>query len=134
MAYPKIRYATVNGDFITFQLKLPPTSKPGVSVEVTRTDIFSTGGVRQSTIERQVTTLPVTMNFIFDYTEDDASNDKEIWAAFLVYAAAGGQFTYFADGDDDATGRTMFMVENKAVLKWVSAGVYSFTGTFQEEV
>lgn len=128
MSFPVPQITYNNGSPQTLSILYPPTSKPKFSKQATRTDTFSTAGVRQTVVQRVNETHPVKMMNII------AGDDSDAWQLFLDWAVTGGAFEYYPDATNELDHYTMFLVESDAVLALVSSGIYSFSGTFQKEI
>jgi hypothetical protein len=116
-------------DSKTLDFQYPPTGKPAYSGKSDRKDTFSTAGVRQTIVMANYTQFPITMGVILD-----DGTDLQAWQRFLAWAQQGGGFTYNPDGENPDGALQCFMVENTGVLAFSSNGVYTFSGTFQQEI
>lgn len=128
MKLPQITYTDDTGP-ATLDFVFPPVTNPAFSNKADRKDVFSTAGVRQTTILAKYTQHPIKMPIIFD---DGA--DLPAWQRFVDWALQGGSFVYNPDSDNPLGGVQCFMVEDTGVLDFSTPGIYSFTGTFQEEI
>jgi hypothetical protein len=126
MIRPQITYN--NGTAQTLSFVYPPTKKPRFSKQATRTDVFSTAGVRQTVVQRVNETFPLTMATILD------GDDTAAWQQFLDYAIEGEPFEYYPDADNPTLHFTMFLQDTDAQLAYVSPGVYSLSCTLQKEI
>lgn len=134
MANPKIVYTDGSGA-TSFVMTYPPTGKPAFSATSQRNDVFSTAGVRQSTLMRTDQQYPISVPVILDQdpVEDGSPNDLDNWRRWLAFAQDGGTFQYFPDSEGTLS-IACFLVETAVQLKRVGYRMYSFEGTFQQEV
>jgi hypothetical protein len=95
MAYPKITWNDGINPPGTVLFQLPPTSKPFKSLTATRTDVYSTAGVKQSVWLRTDRLMPILMNYV------QVGDDIAAFDAFMEWALEGGQFNWFPDADID---------------------------------
>lgn len=93
MAYPKITWNDGAGHVGTVLFQLPPTSKPYTSKAATRTDTFSTSGVKQSVWLRTDELMPIVMQLV------QVGDDIAAFDAFMTYALEGGDFSWYPDAD-----------------------------------
>lgn len=122
--------ASLSGAHIseTLSFRYPPTTKPRFNQKAVRQDTFSTGGVRQTVLQRVNDVQPIQMKNIM------RGRDADSWAKFLAVAVTGVPFTYYPDESNSHDSSVCFLVETDAQLTFVSSGIYSFTGNFQKEI
>lgn len=85
---PKIVYSS---PAVTLNFTYPPVQKPGTyELQSTRHDSTSSGGLRQSVIERTETYFTLQMDFV-------PASDLSNWADFFAYALTGAAFDYYPD-------------------------------------
>jgi hypothetical protein len=124
--YPIVVYVDDTGPHILV-FQVPPTGKPAFSKQAQRTDVFSTAGVRQTTVLRKDNTLPINVPAIL------RGDDSAAWMAFLEVAVLGTPFSYFPSTDSGLF-VPCFLVESDIKIAYANAPSYTFTGTFQEEL
>jgi hypothetical protein len=124
--YPVVVYVDDAGPHILV-FQVPPTSKPAFSKQAQRTDVFSTAGVRQTTVLRVDQTIPISVPAIL------RGDDQKAWMSFLDEAVTGTPFSYFPDSSSGDY-IPCFLVESDIKLAYSNAPSFSFTGTFQKEL
>lgn len=115
-----------NNQTLTFVY--PPTSKPIQNKQATRTDTYSTAGVRQTVVQRVNEVFPIQMKNIL------AGDDATAWQAFLDFAVDGSPFEFYPDETNQLEHFTMFLSDTSSQLVFSSAGIYTFSGNLQKEI
>jgi hypothetical protein len=96
MSYPKIVYTPAGGTEQTLNFVFPPRQLPGYQKTAVRHDNISTGGIRESVLERVDEFLELAMDWI------QAGADLANWRTFLDHALTGAAFAYFPDAAQPA--------------------------------
>lgn len=126
MAFPKITYN--DGAAQTLPFYLPPIGKPFAWRDAVRHDSVSSGGVKQTAVERVDEFLEINMAFV------EPTDDIAAWHAFMTWAILGGEFEYFPDADVDVSDTytledTTWKAERAAARQW-----YKFKLKFRKAV
>ncbi len=126
MAWPQITYA-VGGSVSTLPFTYPPTQVAAYNSVATRHDNISSSGVRESILERIDSFLEITMAAVL------SGADVQSWNAFMQYALAGNQFSYYPDASQSSF--TNYWLEGTT---WQPAyrapGLYKFKLKFRQVV
>lgn len=119
MAYPKITY-TQGGTAQTLNFKrTPPRNLPAFVMQAVRHDNVASSGVREAVLERIDNFLEFSLEWI------DAGADVAAWNAFLQFALAGGQFSYYPDSSL-FTFTNYWLEDTSQVAEHRSPGEYTF--------
>ncbi len=126
MAYPQITYYS-GSTLVTLAFTYPPRNVAAYNSVATRHDNISSSGVRESILERIDNFLEIDMQTVL------LGSDIEDWNAFMQYALAGNQFSYYPDASQSAF--TSYWLEDTT---WNAAykapGLYSFKLRFRQVI
>lgn len=123
MIIPKFTYN--NGSAVTFAPVWPPTKKDPVGPLVaTRHDSITSSGIKQSVTER----IDFMQVLNFEYVP---SSDLAAWSEFMIFALAGGKFTYYPDATDSSTHSDYTIEDTTFDPKFICPGAYSLTMTMR---
>lgn len=126
MSNPQIIYDPGTGP-VALAFSYPPRNVAANNAVATRHDNVSSGGVRESILERIDNFLELEMQTVLD------GNDVAAWNAFMQYALTGGPFAYYPDSSQIAF--TNYWLEQTT---WNAAykapGIYSFKLKFRQVV
>jgi len=126
MAFPKIQYIS-GGNLVTLQFQRPPRKVPAYSMVATRHDNIASSGVRESILERIDNFLEFDMEWVA------SGADVQAWQAFMAYALAGGQFTYYPDASQPAY-QNYWLEGTTWDASYKAPGQYSFKVKFRQVV
>jgi hypothetical protein len=126
MAYPQIIYNPGSGN-VTLPFFYPPKNITGFNMEAVAHDNISSAGVRERIIER-------IDNFLeFDMPAVIMGSDLSNWQAFLQYALAGGQFSYYPDASQSAF-TNYWLDDAKQVADYSNPAIYKLKLRFRQVV
>jgi hypothetical protein len=126
MAFPQITYYS-GSTLFTLAFTYPPTNVAAYNSVATRHDNISSSGVRESILERIDNFLEIEMQAVL------LGSDVEDWNAFMQYALAGNQFSYYPDASQASF--TNYWLEGTTWKPGYKApGLYSFKLKFRQVV
>ena len=124
MAFPKIIYGSPS---TTLQFALPPRKVPAYFMDAVRHDNIASSGVREAMLERIDNFLELEMEWVA------IGSDVAAWQAFMAWALAGNQFSYYPDPSQSSF--TQYWLEDTT---WTAAyrapGQYTFKLKFRQVV
>jgi hypothetical protein len=126
MANPQIIYNPGTGP-VTLVFLYPPRNLPAYDMRAVRHDNIASSGVRESILERIDNFLGLDMPWVA------IAADVAAWAAFMLFALAGGQFQFFPDASQAAY-TNYWLEDTNWRAAYRSPGYYSFKVLFRQVV
>jgi hypothetical protein len=126
MANPKIVYDPGSGP-VTLNFQYPPRRVPAYAFEAVRHDNVASSGVRESVTERVDQFLTLELEWILN------GADVAAWSAFMQYALAGGQFSYYPDASQAAF-TNYWLEDTQSVARYKAPGKYALSVKFRQAV
>jgi hypothetical protein len=124
MSFPKIMYGSAPS---TLTFLRPPRKVPAYVMDAVRHDNVASSGVREAILERIDNFLDLELEWV------GIGSDVQAWQAFMAWALAGNQFSYYPDASQSSF--TNYWLEDtnwNAVYK--APGQYTFKMKFRQVV
>jgi hypothetical protein len=126
MSWPQITYYS-GSTLVTLAFTYPPRNVAAYNSVAMRHDNISSSGVRESILERIDNFLEIEMQAVL------RGSDVENWNAFMQYALAGNQFSYYPDASQ-STYTNYWLEDTTWKAAYRSPGLYSFKLKFRQVV
>ncbi len=123
MAFPQIVYNPGTGN-VTLQFQRPATKIPAYNLAAVRHDNIASSGVRESVLERIDQFLTLEMEWV------GIGADVEDWDAFMQFALAGNQFSYYPDASQPSF-TNYWLEDTDWIAAYKSPGQYTFKLKFR---